>query len=66
MRPISLGEENDLRSPVVQWTGGYAARFEAFFVALGFLRFSGESPPAHLPLTPAVAQLVQQEHFAQF
>ena len=30
-----------------QWTGGYAARFGVFFVALGFSRFVGESRPAH-------------------
>jgi hypothetical protein len=37
----------------VQWTGGYAARFLAFFLALGFFRFEGESQPSHLPLTLA-------------
>jgi hypothetical protein len=25
----------------VQWTGGYAPRFQAFFTALSFLRFDG-------------------------
>jgi hypothetical protein len=40
----------------VQWTGGYAARFQAFFSALSFLRFDGESYPTHLPLTLAVGQ----------
>jgi hypothetical protein len=30
----------------VQWTGEYAPRFLSFFVALGFLRFDGESRPA--------------------
>lgn len=31
----------------VQWTGGYAARFLSFVVALSFFRFDGEStlPP---------------------
>jgi hypothetical protein len=41
----------------VQWTGGYAARFLSFFVALSFFRFNGESQPSHLPLTPAVSLL---------
>jgi len=31
----------------VQWTGGYAARFLSFFVALSFFHFNGESQPAH-------------------
>jgi len=38
----------------VQWTGGYAPRFQAFFSALGFFRFDSESQPTHLPLTPTV------------
>jgi hypothetical protein len=40
----------------VQWTGGYAARFLAFFVALSFSRFDSESRPTHLPLTRAVGR----------
>jgi hypothetical protein len=35
--------------------GGYAPRFLAFFVALSFFRFDGESCPTHLPLTRAVS-----------
>ncbi len=31
----------------VQWTGGYAALFLAFFLALGFSRFDDESQPTH-------------------
>jgi hypothetical protein len=42
----------------VQWTGGYAPRFQAFCAALGFFRFDGESRPTHLPLTRAVGWLV--------
>ena len=50
----------------VQWTGGYAPRFQAFFSALGFFRFDGESHPTppdracrdHLPLTPTVSWLL--------
>ena len=38
----------------VQWTGGYAPRFQAFFSALGFFRFDSESQPTHLPLTLTV------------
>jgi hypothetical protein len=38
----------------VQWTGGYVPHFQAFFVALSFLRFDSESCPTHLPLTRAV------------
>jgi hypothetical protein len=38
----------------VQWTGGYAPRFQAFFSALGFFRFDSESQPTHLPLTQTV------------
>ena len=38
----------------MQWTGGYAPRFQAFFLALSVSRFDGESHPAHLPLTRAV------------
>ena len=41
----------------VQRIGGYAPRFQAFFLALGFPRFHGESRPTHLPLTPAVRHL---------
>jgi len=41
----------------VQWTGGYAPRFQAFFSALGFFRFDSESQPTHLPLTRAVGRL---------
>ena len=33
----------------VQWTGGYAPRFQAFFSALSFSRFDGESRLTHLP-----------------
>ena len=39
----------------VQWTGGYAPRFQAFFSALGFFRFDSESQPTHLPLTLTVS-----------
>jgi len=42
----------------VQWTGGYAPRFQAFFATLSFSRFEGESRPTHLPLTRAVGQIV--------
>jgi hypothetical protein len=38
----------------VQWTGGYAPRFQAFFSTLGFFRFDSESQPTHLPLTRVV------------
>jgi len=41
----------------VQWTGGYAPRFQAFFSALGFFQFDSESPSTHLPLTQAVGRL---------
>ena len=37
------------------WTGGYAPRFLAFFVAWSFFRFDSESRPTHLPLTQAVS-----------
>jgi hypothetical protein len=47
----------------VQWAGGYAARFQAFFVAFGFLRFDGESHPTHLPLTLTVGRLAQSAPF---
>ena len=49
----------------VQWTpgklrrgheGGYVPRFQAFFSALGFFRFDGESQPTHLPLTLTVGR----------
>jgi hypothetical protein len=40
----------------VQWTGGYAPRFQAFFSALGFFRFDSESQPTHLPLTLTVGR----------
>jgi len=33
LRPVSLRKENDLRSPVVHLTGGYAPRFQAFSLA---------------------------------
>ena len=33
-----------------------AAFFFAFFLALSFFRFDGESQPSHLPLTRAVRQ----------
>lgn len=49
----------------VQWTGGYAARFLAFFVALSVSRFDGESQPAHLPLTRAVRRQVQMQEQVQ-
>jgi len=39
----------------VQWTGGYAPRFQAFFSALGFFRFDSESQPTHLPLTLTIS-----------
>ncbi len=42
----------------VQWTGGYAPRFQAFFSALGFFRFDSESQPTHLPLTLTVSLLL--------
>ena len=42
----------------VQWTGGYAPRFQAFFSALGFFRFDSESQPTHLPLTLTVGWLL--------
>jgi hypothetical protein len=38
----------------VQWTGMYAARFQAFLLALGFSRFDGESRPAHQWVTRTV------------
>lgn len=40
----------------MQWTGGYAPRFQAFFVALSFFRLGGESCPTYLPLTPTVGR----------
>jgi len=42
----------------VQWTGGYAPRFQTFFSALGFFRFDSESQPTHLPLTLTVIRHV--------
>jgi hypothetical protein len=35
----------------------YAPRFQAFFAALVFSRFDGESQTAHLPLTHTVGRL---------
>ena len=46
----------------VQWTGGYAPRFQAFFSALGFFRFDSESQPTHLPLTLTVRRLLIHAH----
>lgn len=40
------------------WIGGYGPRFQAFFAALSFLRFDGESRPTYLPLTQAVGQFL--------
>jgi hypothetical protein len=31
--------------------------FQAFFAALGFSRFDGESRPTHLPLTLTIGQI---------
>jgi len=45
----------------VQWTGGYAARFQRLFSALGFFRFDSESQPTHLPLTRAGGQRLIQK-----
>jgi hypothetical protein len=42
----------------VQWTGGYAPRFLAFFAALSFFRFNGESHPAHQQVTQTVGRLL--------
>ena len=39
----------------VPWTGEYAPRFQAFFLALSFSRFDGESQPSRLTLTHTVS-----------
>jgi hypothetical protein len=50
----------------VQWTGGYAPRFQAFFVALDFFRFDSESRPSHLRLTHSVGRLNQNEDYIEW
>jgi hypothetical protein len=49
----------------VQWTGGYAPRFQAFFSALGFFPVR-QRVSAHLPLTRAVGWLRQVRNVVYF
>ena len=46
---------------IVQWTGGYAARFLSVFLALSSSRFDGEPRPTHLPLTLTVRRAHPQK-----
>jgi hypothetical protein len=52
---VSKLRKAEIAQRSVQWIGGYAPRFQAFFSALGFFRFDSESQPTYLPLTRAVS-----------
>jgi hypothetical protein len=47
LRSCFFAERGCTHSPMVQWTGRYAARFVSGFSGFGFSRFDGESQPAH-------------------